>query len=103
MTANHEGSEDASRAWLPWSREPVERCRYRPGCSRGGRSSGALRRTVRDRDVSQLRWLSSRLGDDLPDAVVLTAGTEAYRRKDGIATVPLALLGPWCRLTRTVA
>ncbi len=52
-----------------------------------------LRRTVSDRDVSHLRWLSSRLGDDLLDAVVLTAGTEAYRRKDGIAVVPLALLG----------
>jgi len=52
-----------------------------------------LGRTVSDRDVSHLRWLSSRLGDDLLDAVVLTAGTEAYRRKDGIAVVPLALLG----------
>ncbi len=36
----------------------------------------------------------SRAGDDLLDAVVVTTGTEAYRRKDGIAVVPAALLGP---------
>jgi len=27
-------------------------------------------------------------------AVIVTTGTEAYRRKDGIAVVPAALLGP---------
>ena len=34
------------------------------------------------------------IGDDLLDAVVVTTGTEAYRRPDGIAVVPAALLGP---------
>jgi hypothetical protein len=28
------------------------------------------------------------------DAVVITTGTTAYRRADGIGVVPLALLGP---------
>lgn len=52
---------------------------------------GAL---VDDRDVRQLLWLRERLGDELADAAVVTTGREAYRRKDGIAVVPLALLGP---------
>ena len=47
-----------------------------------------------DDDVRHLVWLSQRLGDDLLDAVVITTGAEAYRRTDGIAVVPLALLGP---------
>ena len=34
------------------------------------------------------------MGHDLLDAVVLTSGPVAYRRPDGIAVVPLALLGP---------
>jgi hypothetical protein len=32
--------------------------------------------------------------EDLIDAVVVTAGEYAYRRRDGIAVVPAALLGP---------
>lgn len=52
---------------------------------------GAL---VDDRDVRQLLWLREKLGDELADAAVVTTGREAYRRKDGIAVVPLALLGP---------
>ncbi len=36
----------------------------------------------------------ARVGGSLLDAVVLTTGREAYRRPDGIAVVPLALLGP---------
>jgi uncharacterized protein len=47
-----------------------------------------------DRDVRHLLWLRKELGDQLVDAVVLTTGREAYRRPDGIAVVPLALLGP---------
>lgn len=47
-----------------------------------------------DRDVSHLLWLRDRLGDRLVDSVVLTTGTEAYRRSDGIAVVPASLLGP---------
>lgn len=53
-----------------------------------------LSRDVADRDVAQLRWLAGRLGEDLLDAVVVTTGPEAYRRSDGIAVVPAALLGP---------
>jgi len=50
--------------------------------------------TVRDDDVTHLAWLRGRLGDDLLDAVVVTTGEEAYRRSDGVAVVPAALLGP---------
>lgn len=53
-----------------------------------------LARTVDDRDTRHLRWLRAQLGDDLVDAVVITTGDSAYRRADGIAVVPLALLGP---------
>ena len=49
---------------------------------------------VEDRDVRHLRWLADRLGDALLDAVVVTTGRYAYRRRDGIAVVPAALLGP---------
>lgn len=50
--------------------------------------------SVSDTDVAHLTWLSGQLGDDLLDAVVITTGSEAYRRADGIAVVPLCLLGP---------
>lgn len=50
--------------------------------------------TVTDADVRHLRWLQDRLGPDLLDAVVVTTGRDAYRRQDGIAVLPLALLGP---------
>jgi predicted AAA+ superfamily ATPase len=50
--------------------------------------------TVDDRVISHLRWLRDRLGDDLLDAGVITTGTDAYRRQDGIAVIPAALLGP---------
>lgn len=53
-----------------------------------------LARTIRDRDVAGLRWLARQIGDDLLDAVVVSTGPEAYRREDGIAVVPAALLGP---------
>jgi predicted AAA+ superfamily ATPase len=47
-----------------------------------------------DRDVRHLLWLQKELGGDLVDAVVVTTGPAAYRRPDGIAVVPAALLGP---------
>jgi len=53
-----------------------------------------LGQTVDDRDVRHLLWLRRKLGDDLADAVVVTSGRAAYRRPDGIAVVPLGLLGP---------
>ncbi len=49
---------------------------------------------VDDHDVVHLRWLAKKLGDQLVDAAVITTGSEAYRRSDGIAVIPLALLGP---------
>ena len=53
-----------------------------------------LARTIDDSSVSHLRWLRQEIGDDLLDAVVITTGGQAYRRADGIAVVPAALLGP---------
>jgi len=53
-----------------------------------------LAATVTDPDVRHLRWLASQLGPDLVDAAVITTGREAYRRQDGIAVIPAALLGP---------
>jgi uncharacterized protein len=50
--------------------------------------------SVSDDDVRHLRWLGERYGNDLLDAVVITAGRDAYRRRDGIAVIPAALLGP---------
>jgi predicted AAA+ superfamily ATPase len=49
---------------------------------------------VDDRDVRHLRWLREQLDGDLLDAVVVNTGPAAYRRPDGIAVVPAALLGP---------
>ncbi|HEX9775975.1 MAG TPA: DUF4143 domain-containing protein [Actinomycetota bacterium] len=53
-----------------------------------------LARTPDERSVRHLEWLRGRIGDDLLDAVILTTGSDAYRREDGVAVVPLALLGP---------
>lgn len=53
-----------------------------------------LTHTVRDDDVRHLRWLRDQLGDDVLDAIVVTTGSDAYRRTDGIGVVPAALLGP---------
>jgi predicted AAA+ superfamily ATPase len=50
--------------------------------------------TVDDRDTAHLRWLRDRIGDDLLDAAIITTGTHSYRRRDGIAVIPAALLGP---------
>lgn len=52
-----------------------------------------LARTIGSDDVRHLHWLADQLGDSLLDAVVVTTGAEAYRRTDGIAVVPAALLG----------
>lgn len=53
-----------------------------------------LSATVTDDDCKHLVWLREQLGTDLRDAVVITTGAHAYRRTDGIAVVPAALLGP---------
>ncbi len=49
---------------------------------------------VSDADVRHLAWLGERIGADLADALIVTTGRYAYRRPDGIAVVPLDLLGP---------
>ena len=48
---------------------------------------------VDDHDVRHLRWLHEQIGDDLLDAIVVTTGPQAYRRRAGIGVVPPALLG----------
>jgi uncharacterized protein len=53
-----------------------------------------LAASVNDGDVRHLHWLADRIGGDLLDLVIITTGADAYRRKDGVAVVPAALLGP---------
>lgn len=50
--------------------------------------------TIKDDDVKHLHWLKSQLDDAIVDTIVVTTGPFAYRRDDGIAVVPAALLGP---------
>lgn len=50
--------------------------------------------TVSDSDVKHLNWLQGELGERLVNRVVVNSGPYAYRRPDGVAVVPLALLGP---------
>ncbi|WP_417563348.1 ATP-binding protein [Microbacterium sp.] len=53
-----------------------------------------LSATATDHDVRHLHWLKKQLDDRLADMVVVNTGPFAYRRDDGVAVVPLALLGP---------
>ena len=53
-----------------------------------------LSATVEDDHLNHLKWLGERIGDDLLDVVVINTGPYAYRRRDGIAVIPAALLGP---------
>lgn len=50
--------------------------------------------TVGDEDVRHLRWLRDQLGAELADVAVITAGSHAFRRRDGVAVIPAALFGP---------
>ena len=43
-------------------------------------------------DGKHLRWLINKVGPACCDAIIITAGSAAYRRQDGIAVVPAALL-----------
>lgn len=52
-----------------------------------------LARAVDDRDVRHLLWLRDKVPDRIVDLMVLSTGPAAYRRSDGVAVVPLALLG----------
>jgi predicted AAA+ superfamily ATPase len=53
-----------------------------------------LGNTVESDDVKHLLWLEDKMGDDLLDSAVITTGSYAYRREDGIAVIPAGLLGP---------
>jgi hypothetical protein len=53
-----------------------------------------LSSSVDDGDVRNLLWLRDRIGADLLDSVVINTGPQAYRRRDGVAVIPAALLGP---------
>jgi predicted AAA+ superfamily ATPase len=46
-----------------------------------------------DADVRHLAWLKNEMGERLADAIIVTTGPFAYRRPDGVACVPAALLG----------
>ncbi|GAB7002596.1 DUF4143 domain-containing protein [Nocardioides sp. AN3] len=53
-----------------------------------------LSESVSDKDVRHLNWLHAQIGDRVADRVLVNTGKLAYRRPDGVAVVPLALLGP---------
>lgn len=46
-----------------------------------------------DRDVRHLNWFRDQLGERCVGGVVVTAGSDAYMRRDGIAVVPAVLFG----------
>ncbi len=48
---------------------------------------------IDDSDVRHLLWLRDQIPDRVVDLVVLNTGPFAYRRRDGVAVVPVALLG----------
>lgn len=52
-----------------------------------------LAASVTDADVRHLLWLREQRPEEVVDLVVVTTGRHAYRRQDGVAVVPLALLG----------
>ncbi|MDO5068186.1 MAG: hypothetical protein Q4D96_12970 [Propionibacteriaceae bacterium] len=53
-----------------------------------------LTATPDDDDVRHLRWLRDKAPDRVADVVILTTGSRACRRRDGVGVVPLGLLGP---------
>ncbi|MDR1213684.1 MAG: DUF4143 domain-containing protein [Propionibacteriaceae bacterium] len=53
-----------------------------------------LTTAIRPKDVRSLNWLERELGERVLDKVLICTGDRAFRRPDGVAVVPLALLGP---------
>jgi predicted AAA+ superfamily ATPase len=53
-----------------------------------------LANTPDDADARHLLWLKSNLGNRLADMAIINTGPRAYRRPDGVAVIPAALLGP---------
>ncbi len=51
-----------------------------------------LSATIDDHDTRHLKWLADTIGPDLLDAAIITTGKDAYRRRDGFAIIPAALL-----------
>ena len=51
--------------------------------------------TVDAADGRHLRWFIKKVGQDCCDAMIISTGSAAYRRSDGIAVVPASLLGAW--------
>jgi hypothetical protein len=50
---------------------------------------------VSDDDVKHLHWFKRQVGiPALLDLAVINTGAHAYRREDGVAVIPAALLGP---------
>ena len=65
--------------------------------SEGGKILGIevkLSPIVTDDDVKNLLWLKENAKMDVIDLIVITTGDTAYRRKDGVAVLPLSLLAP---------
>jgi hypothetical protein len=52
-----------------------------------------LGRNVEDSDVRHLQWLKEQIGPRLTSMVVISSGSDAYRRPDGVVVTPLDLLG----------
>lgn len=46
-----------------------------------------------DRDVRHLPWLDAQVLRQVVEKLVITAGSFSFRRKDGVAVIPLAMLG----------
>lgn len=51
-----------------------------------------LKSSITDHDVRHLLWLKESAPDQIVDLVVIYTGAHAYRRQDGVAVIPLALL-----------
>lgn len=49
---------------------------------------------VGDADVRHLIWLREKMPDRVVNLAIITTGAAAYRRRDGVTVIPLALLGP---------
>ena len=47
---------------------------------------------ITDTDVRHLLWLRDKMPDSVTNLVVITTGTQAYRRADGVLVLPLSLL-----------
>lgn len=53
-----------------------------------------LSRVPQDGDCDHLHWLRTRLGSRWLGGAVINTGPYAYHRRDGIAVIPLVMLGP---------